>query len=456
VPRANGRLLSALGGSSRTLTTDNYISTIIPERYEPPEGYDDLPSFTIRDAPVRDAAAADDDDGVGDTGISRGDEVWINQDAATVTEVDPESETVTVSFEDVAGTVDYELHQIDTEPPTDAGSGMDDTESAAAADPGGTSTPDPDAGAPAQPEAPSQTQADADWMAHVGDYDVRSFDRDDFETWGSLGSFGFPSSVSGAHMDIGALPAYDGESNQGLVFRRKFGDGALDPETGHRQMVSYTIGSALGGQMPQHAGHADEDGHVVANGVDGYDIGAAPQEVLEQVDEQEFIDQAAIQIILGNNDAHHQNVKVTPDGHVVFHDIDHSAGDITGEFVGKKTSYDDSLDRVLGELHRSAQYVVEGDESEVRERMLERAREIAQQHQSTGTDGGDSGYETFGECVTDEEGLKDDAEAFCASIFFGGSGDDPLAQALQAAVEYDPQLVQNVQTNIQALATGEI
>jgi len=34
----------------------------MPERYDPPEGYDDLPSFTIRDAPVRDADDDDDDD----------------------------------------------------------------------------------------------------------------------------------------------------------------------------------------------------------------------------------------------------------------------------------------------------------------------------------------------------------------------------------------------------------
>jgi hypothetical protein len=36
----------------------------MPERYDPPEGYDDLPSFTIRDAPLEapDDAADDDDD----------------------------------------------------------------------------------------------------------------------------------------------------------------------------------------------------------------------------------------------------------------------------------------------------------------------------------------------------------------------------------------------------------
>lgn len=295
----------------------------------------------------------------------------------------------------------------------------------------------------------------SDWTTHVGDYDVAAFDEADFEDWGTLSDFGFPSGVSGQHMDVGALPGYDGD-NKDLVFRRKFGDDALKPETGFRQMVSYTIGTALGGQMPQHAGHATEDGYVVAQGVEGHDIGKAPKDVLDAVDEETFYEQAAVQIILGNNDAHMQNVKVTPDGDVVFHDIDHSAGDIAGDFVGQKSYYDNAIDRVLGELYRSAKYVSDEDEATVKQNMLDAAEALAKNHAQTGASSDDGDFDTFAECVTENTGEADDAEALCASIFFGGTGDDELAQALQEAVGHSPEFTQNVQNNIQNLAAGNI
>lgn len=310
---------------------------------------------------------------------------------------------------------------------------------------------------------PSEAVANADgWRDHVGDYDVSDFDEGDMEEWGPLSKHGFPSGVSGAHMDVGVTPGteYDDPSdveNRDLVFRRKFGDDALDPQTGHRQMVAYTIGDALGGQMPEHAGHAEEDGEVVANGVNGYDIISAPDEVLEQVDEDQFYEQAAVQIILGNNDAHRSNVKVTPDGDLVFHDIDHAAGDISSDFVGEKGQYDDALDRVLGELYRSATQVIDDDEEAVKQKMLDSAVELAEEHANTGANStNDDGFETFAECVDEKAGEVDDEEGFCASIFFGGDGDNELAQALQQAVGYSPELANNVQNNIQNLANGDI
>lgn len=276
-----------------------------------------------------------------------------------------------------------------------------------------------------EPEPADGSDTDANWASYTADYDMAEYTPDAVDEWGSLSEFGFPS---GVHQDmrVGALDSWDGESNEGLIFENNYGPGAEDPEIGHRQMVTYTLGDALGGNMPTHVGHPEEDGWVAAEGVEGENIGSAPAEYREQVDPEDFYEQAGIQLLLGNNDAHHQNMMVTPDGQIVVHDIDHSAGDITGDFTGNKPQYDDALDRTLGELWRSAQYVVDDDEETAKQRMLEAAKQTAT------------------EAVKDPESSYPDPEQ---AVF----------EALDHSnTTYDPDLTSNVWNNITALVTDEI
>jgi hypothetical protein len=254
------------------------------------------------------------------------------------------------------------------------------------------------------------------WQEYTADYEMSEYDPSDVEDWGDLSDFGFPSGVTAHNMEVGALPSWEQGSNEGLVFKTEYGPDGEKTDLGHRQMVTYTVGDALGGEMPEHVGHPEDDGYVAAEGIEGEDIGSAPGGYLEQVDPEQWYEQAAVQIILGNNDAHMQNVKVTPEGDLVFHDIDHSAGDITSDFVGNKPQYDSAIDRVLGELTRSGQYVVDDDKEEMKQKMLEHAKEKAQEV----------------------------------------NGTEELNDALSEAQAYNEDHVGNVASNVTRLAAGDV
>lgn len=232
----------------------------------------------------------------------------------------------------------------------------------------------------------------SDWRDFTSDVDARNV-ADDPDLWieekGSLSDFGFAGGVHDS-MAIGAIDNWDGESNEGLFFENQYGPGKEDYELGQRQMVAYEVGTALGANIPEHAlevGDGQQSakklrhgGSVWAEGVEGWDVGEAPADVLDKVDEAEFYEQAAIQVIIGNNDAHWDNCLVTPEGDVVFHDIDHTCGDITGDFVGEKSWYKNALDRTLGELWRTGQDVVDADREEFQQRVLDRAKAKAEEN----------------------------------------------------------------------------
>jgi hypothetical protein len=262
----------------------------------------------------------------------------------------------------------------------------------------------------------------------TSDYDMTQMDpEDDVMEWGSLSDYGYPSGVTAHAMEVGELPDYDEtnpspQNNRGLVFKTDYGPGAdeADPDLGRRQMVTFTVGEALGGRMPTHVGHPDEDGHVISQGVDGDMAQDATGENVEEVD---FVEQAAIQLILGNNDAHSHNMLVDPNGNVWAIDIDHSAGDMGSDFTGNKSWYDNAVDRALGELAKSAD-ALGFDGEEMRQKILNRAEMIAKEHVEE---------TSVGHSVSDEVG-----------------------KALKAADEYDEDLALNVHDNLIKFAKGEI
>lgn len=272
-------------------------------------------------------------------------------------------------------------------------------------------------------------ESQSEWTAGVVD---DNFSLDDADNWGSLGDFHFPTGVSAQFMRVGETEQYDGSGNQGLVFGNFYGGNdelgidpasAVDPskeDLGRRQMTTYHAADALGGNVPT-CSTPDGGDTVYVEGVEGENIGAAPQEYLEKVDEDDWYEQAAVQIICGNNDAHMDNVMVTPDGDIVVHDIDHSSGPLDSSFVGAKPYYDDAVDRTLSELYRSAKHVVEGSEEEVKRKMWERAQEKASE-------------------VASEEGLH---------------GED-FNERFGEAKKIDYDFASNIRENLIKLATGEV
>lgn len=313
---------------------------------------------------------------------------------------------------------------VDDEPPADAAADAT-ADSAGEQDPQDVAADDAaeSADSGAQAAAADADDSDGDgWRAWTHDADLASYEPAYMvEEWGDLSEFGFPAGVTAANMKVGAMPGWDGESNEGLIFATEYGPGGEKVDLGNRQMVTYTLGEAMGANIPQHVG-SPADGAVYAKGVEGADIGAAPAEYLDQADPEQFYEQAAYQIILGNNDAHHQNVKVTPDGDLVFHDVDHAAGDVTSDFVGEKTWYDSAIDRVLGELWRSGKHVVTDDKQDAKQRMLATAQEVARRF------------------------VADD----------GSLADDLAAVVTEDASGYDSDLASNVVNNVINLAEGNV
>jgi len=67
-----------------------------------------------------------------------------------------------------------------------------------------------------------------------------------------------------------------------------------------------------------------------------------------------------------------------------FIDLDHAAGDITSDFVGSKTWYDDNLDRTLGELAKAASELgLDGDL--IRVELKDEAERLAKDLYDTAT-----------------------------------------------------------------------
>ncbi|PHQ43938.1 hypothetical protein Z052_02010 [Halorubrum sp. C191] len=164
-------------------------------------------------------------------------------------------------------------------------------------------------------------------------------------------------------------------------------DGA-DPRTADRQMIAYEgsrrIGAELddelaafiGNTVPPHT-HIDGDGSheaVIGEEFDGDRVwGAAGQ----SVDEAMAIDAAAVQMIVGNNDAHGDNVMVDDDGNLGFIDIDHSAGRLSNEDPG--TGSGNNADRALNRAAKSLEVVTSLSHSELERDILNRSRALARE-----------------------------------------------------------------------------
>jgi hypothetical protein len=198
---------------------------------------------------------------------------------------------------------------------------------------------------------------------------LENYDPDDVEEWEDLDEIEANHGNSMSAKRVGTLE--DGTQ----VVHTDLEHPSITEEDAERQMVGYGWMDQIDPeQTVAHSADLDEGWYAneVAPGVDAID--AQKEGLAEEVDEGTFNEMAATQVILGNTDAHSHNIRVDEDGNLYVFDLDRSAGDIEGDWVGALTQYEDTQDRVLGELEKTANAL---DIDMDREKVLERARSKA-------------------------------------------------------------------------------
>ena len=192
-----------------------------------------------------------------------------------------------------------------------------------------------------------------------------------------------------------------------------------DPGLGMRAVASSQFMRALSDDYDFHGVPEVDgepyDGYFFSAVAPGHDVVEAPSEYVEEVDEEDFYRQAAMQVILGNNDAHVNNVKVDEDGNLHWFDLDHAGGSIHNpDALQKSFKYEDGWDRIFGELARTGQGLNMGPEQEIRSKIFETALDVADEF--------------------DEEQIE---------------------EAVGRTSNYDPELVNNMAQNIRDLKNGD-
>lgn len=160
------------------------------------------------------------------------------------------------------------------------------------------------------------------------------------------------------------------------------GINAEDRDLFERSYANYQVSRALGGNVPPH--HFEWDGAdrpkmVAVQGVEGREASQLFDYDGDPPDRTEYVNQAAIQLIAGNNDAHSDNVMLGDDGNVYFHDIDHSGGLLSApEPSGTGNT---NIARGLAHLASTADQMelvpMAEDKSVIKTEIYERAVELA-------------------------------------------------------------------------------
>lgn len=193
-----------------------------------------------------------------------------------------------------------------------------------------------------------------------------------------------------------------------------------DPDLGMRAVAGAQFARELFDDYTEHGvpeiDGDPHDGYFFSATAPGEDVAVAPSEYKQAVDPDDFYRQAAIQVMLGNNDAHVNNVKVDEGGGLHWFDMDHAGGSIHNpSALNKSFEYDDGWDRIFGELARTGTGLGLGDETEVRQGIFEQATSLAAE-------------------------LVDD---------------DQLSAARSHTASYNDEFADNIVNNIKDLANGE-
>jgi len=145
------------------------------------------------------------------------------------------------------------------------------------------------------------------------------------------------------------MDVYEFDSGQS-VYVTEVGTGGEDIEEAHRSLANHSFVEKFApDSVPSH--YYDEDQkRMLVRGLNGDDVSTASDDLIEKVYQRQAVSAVSLQVMAANFDAHHDNTRILPDGTVAFHDIDHSAGDITGGSTGTKSWYESTVDRTIDEL----------------------------------------------------------------------------------------------------------
>lgn len=224
----------------------------------------------------------------------------------------------------------------------------------------------------AQP-ASEESESEADSEG----FDPSEYSPDDVESWSGLGEIEANHGNSMNAKDVATMP--DGSQ----MVHTDLTHHSISQEDGERQVAGYEAMKHL--DPDRTLGHAyDFDAGWYANEVaPGVDAVDATDEMKQAVDFDDFVDMAAVQVIIGNADAHQNNIRVDEEGNLYPFDLDRAAGDIQGDWVGAFGHYENTLDRIFGELEKSASALDVQTGTAFRSETLNRAREIAEEYSST-------------------------------------------------------------------------
>ena len=223
-----------------------------------------------------------------------------------------------------------------------------------------------------QPTAlPDEEDDDGDvHPAEQETYDLESYDPSDVEEYRDMSDIGANHGNSVAAMDVAVLP--DGSK----MVEKDVDHHSVTQDDIERELAGYKAGKHLDENIPTHVADLEE-GWAASEVVPGVDAKDATDEMKEAVDTGDFVEMAATQVLLGNSDLHQNNVRVDEDGNLYPFDLDRCAGDVQGDWVGNLSHYDDSLDRMLGELEKSAEALDVDTGYGFRETIIDEAQQIA-------------------------------------------------------------------------------
>ena len=221
------------------------------------------------------------------------------------------------------------------------------------------------------PEGPYSGADHEDWQENYTDMEIVKRET----LWNT-------DAKTGASAEYMAVETLEDDT---VAFSTRYGgDEGNDPEARERQMATYKASRVLTaeGNVPPHVeiGVDDTEGDydkVAVKEFDGQEAWEAPPSYYNKIDRDDYVDNTAKQLLCGNNDLHGDNIMISSEGDLGFHDLDHSAGRLD---QNDPLNSGTVIEGALRHITKTGQYIeVEGGKQAVAEDVVERATEIAEE-----------------------------------------------------------------------------
>lgn len=191
----------------------------------------------------------------------------------------------------------------------------------------------------------------------------------------SLGEAGADSGVNAKYMEVEQLE--DGTE----VYRMSTTPHSSPAGDVRNQQVAYAALRVMdAGVPPQVAGEDGEEVWYAMKETEGETVWAAPNSWRNKVERDDYVEEMAKQLIVGNSDCHGENIAITEEGDIEVFDLDHSTGKLDtdpahwGQSVGSKA---------LQQFYASAAPAGVDDDG-IEDDILDRARELAKEMKESG------------------------------------------------------------------------